>query len=525
MTPKKICPKCGERNLTRGSKTAAGKLRWRCRGPQPEQALCYQTTDPSAPYRGRNAPKEPEQKLVANVHIGKAETLVITWAQNATPLHKGFFGALRGYCEANGARLLVIPGRYKNPTSRWEESQVNAQWWAPELVPFLVNQRKQLGKNLVLLADICTQPTATTPLSGFESITHGESGIFGHPKLQMAVIPTPHKRMPKTLTTTGAVTVANYTDTKAGKKGDFHHVLGAVVVELEASGVFHLRHVNARKDGAFCDLDRAYYADGSNAPCGPYSGLIFGDAHPPFADPKVVEATFGATGLVEKLNPNMLVFHDLLDSYAVNPHHLQNPFASVVKRRALMDSISEEVGNTISWLRQKAGKRKAIVVPSNHDNMLRRWIDRHDWKEDPVNAVFYLRTALHMAERCEMTETGMSVPDPFLYWVEKARLENIHCLPPNQSFTIADIECGLHGHEGPNGARGTLKNLSQLGVKVISGHSHTPGIEAGHYRTGTMTHLSLEYTGPVGSWLNTHCSIDPMGKRHLHTCINGKFWK
>jgi hypothetical protein len=69
-----------------------------------------------------------------------------------------------------------------------------------------------------------------------------------------------------------------------------------------------------------------------------------------------------------------------------------------------------------------------------------------------------------------------------------------------------------------------MKNLSKLGVKVISGHSHTPGIEAGHYRTGTMTYLSLEYTGPIGSWLNAHVSIDPMGKRHIHICIDGRFW-
>jgi len=27
-----------------------------------------------------------------------------------------------------------------------------------------------------------------------------------------------------------------------------------------------------------------------------------------------------------------------------------------------------------------------------------------------------------------------------------------------------------------------------------------------------------------GSWLNTHCSIDALGKRHLHTCVDGKFF-
>jgi hypothetical protein len=382
-----------------------------------------------------------------------------------------------------------------------------------------------LNKNLVLLGDINVRPTAQTPLSGFESITHGESSILGHPKLQMTPIPTPHQRLPKILTTTGAVTVKNYTDSGAGKKGEFHHVIGAVVIELVDSGRFHLRHINARADGAFCDLDKAYYPDGSVKAAGPYKGLVFGDAHPAFADPTVVAATFGKQGLVERLNPKTLVFHDLLDSYAVNPHHIGNPFVAVAKQKSMKDNMRDEVMDTIEWLEHKVGTRQAVIVPSNHDDMFTRWMKAHDWRTDPLNAQFYLETALRMVVATKMGKTGAETPNPFKYWLDLHRNPRIKALYRNESFTIAGIECGLHGHEGPNGARGSLKNLSKLGVKVISGHSHTPGIEAGHYKAGTMTYLGLEYTGPVSSWLNAHVSVDPMGKRHIHICIDGRFWK
>jgi len=507
--------------MTIGPNSSSGKRRWRCRTGE---TVCYQTTNPNAPPRKQSGKSiEPEAKLEFKSQIDRS-VLVITWAQNATPAHKGFLTALRAYAEANSGSLIVIPGRYKNATSRWTASQENEQWWDKALTPYLHNQRTKLNKNLVLLGDISTQPTATAPLSGFEGITHGESGILGHPKLQMVVVPTPHQRLPKILTTAGACTVANYSDTKAGKKGDFHHVLGAVVVELVHGGLFHLRHLNARADGAFCDLDKAYYPDGSVKDAGPYAGLVFGDAHPQFADPAVVEATFGRGGLVERLNPKMLVFHDLLDSYAVNPHHIGNPFIAAAKRESKSDNIAVEVQDTIQWLIGKANGRQAVVVPSNHDDMLTRWVRNADWKYETVNGEFYLETALYMLRNTRMTKTGTMTPAPFPYWVNRARQKNIRCLNRNESFTIAGIECSLHGHEGPNGARGTMKNLSKLGVKVISGHSHTPGIEAGHYRTGTMTHLSLEYTGPIGSWLNAHCSVDPFGKRHIHVCIDGKFW-
>jgi hypothetical protein len=490
--------------------------------------MCYRTTNPDAPFRGRDMkPIKQEEKLEFRSILGKAtKTFVITWAQNATPVHAGFLRALGAYCRVNaGASLVVLPGRYKNATSRWTSSQENEQWWDKALTPFLHNQRTKLNKNLVLLGDINVQPTASGPVSGFESITHGESGILGHPKLQMVVVPTPHKRLPKIMTTTGACTVQNYTNSGAGKKGEFHHVIGAAVIELDHAGVFHLRHINASRDGSFCDLDRRYSGDGTVHDSGPYKGLIFGDAHPQFADPEVVRATFGAGGLVERLKPDTLVFHDLLDSYAVNPHHVGNPFIASAKRGAGNDNIAKEVQETISWLVSAAAGRKAVVVPSNHDDMLSRWIKNADWKYDPTNAEFYLETALHMLRGTKMTKTGTMTPDPFHYWIKRAKQKNIVPLQRNKSFTIAGIECSLHGHEGPNGARGSLKNLSKLGVKVVSGHSHTPGIEAGHYKAGTMTYLSLEYTGPIGSWLNAHVSIDPLGKRHIHICIGGKFWK
>lgn len=519
---KKKCPKCGK-TMHRGSKAGSGKIRWTC---ETAGVRCYSTTNPDAPARKQSGQRvEPEKKIEFKAKTD-SETLVITWAQNATPVHKGFLAALLAYCNSTGARLLVIPGRYKNATSQWTESQENAQWWAPELVPYLINQRRALNKNLVLLGDIQTQPTAVTPLSGFESITHGESGILGHPKLQMVVVPTPHQRLPKILTTTGACTVPNYSDSKAGKKGGFHHILGAVVVEIDGSK-FHLRHINARGDGAFCDLDSAYYPDGSSRPAGPYEAIVFGDTHVRFTDSKVTEATFASSGLVDRLKPKVLVFHDLLDSYSVNPHHFGKPFIGVAKHKADYSNIEAEVVQAVGWLRQVAQGRQTRIVASNHNDFLSRWLDRQDWRFDPENAEFYLETALHLVRAAHIEETGASVPDPFQYWVSKlaAGSNNIRCVPRNESLMIAGVECGLHGDQGSNGSRGSRLNLSKIGAKTIIGHSHTPGITDGCYQTGTSTPLSLEYTGSVGSWLQSHVSIDGMGKRHIHTLVDGRFWK
>src|SRR5690606_19010332 len=114
-TKRYLCPKCGENFMTKGSRTAGGKQRWQCaRGDvrTGNRSVCYQTTDPTKPYRdqGGNA-REPDKRPVFRRKLGGARRLLITWAQNATPAHAGFLGALKGYCEREGAELVVIPGR------------------------------------------------------------------------------------------------------------------------------------------------------------------------------------------------------------------------------------------------------------------------------------------------------------------------------------------------------------------------------------------------------------------------------
>jgi hypothetical protein len=131
-----------------------------------------------------------------------------------------------------------------------------------------------------------------------------------------------------------------------------------------------------------------------------------------------------------------------------------------------------------------------------------------------------------MVKSARVGLTGASTIDPFQFWAERylAKEKNIKCIGRHESLIIAGVECSLHGDQGPNGAKGSRSNLSKIGVKTVIGHTHTPGILEGCYQTGTSTPLSLEYTGAVGSWLNAHVSIDPLGKRHIHIMINGKFW-
>lgn len=456
--------------------------------------------------------------------VSQSRRYVVTCAQNATPAHKKFLATLQVYCKETGAALVIIPLRYYNPTSRWSDRASSQDWWDDALLDDMYSGRYELNSNLMLLGDTRTQITAEKPLTGFESITHAKSGIIGHPKVQLRTIATPAHKLPKLMTTTGAVTGAdNYTQSKAGKKAQFHHTLGAVVIELDGER-FHMRQINALNNGAFIDLNRKYTPTGS-VEASQAAALVMGDSHIQFIDEQVVAATFGEGGIVPTLRPRQLIWHDVLDFYSQSHWHRANPFVRYAKHLAHMDNIKDELELTCRFIADNTPEGvKSVLVPSNHNEGLERWVREHDWKVDPSHMQFYLETALEMVRSTKMTDSGSWTVDPFHYWARRL-LPNTEAvfLARDESHSVRGIECGFHGDVGPNGSRGSVEGFKRIGVKSVIGHAHSPAIEEGCYQVGTNSRLKLEYnTGPSG-WMHTDCVIYENGKRSLLHIIDGKW--
>lgn len=450
---------------------------------------------------------------------------VITAAQNATPVHKKFFAALRVYCDNHDAQLVVIPYRYHNPTSMWSANNANHDWWDKSVLPYLLDQRIAIAENLTIMADIKVQPTAERPLSGMDTITGDHSAILGHPKLELVTVPTPHHKLPKILTTTGSCTQKNYTETKAGKKGSFHHTFGASLVEVEG-GRFHLRQINALNDGSFMDLDAEYTHKGvSKVDC--IEALVMGDTHREFVDPDVMSATFGAGGVVPTLRPKLVVWHDLHDFYARNHHHKNAVFINFAKHHAGAHNVRKDLEDTFAFVDQCTAKHggKNVFVPSNHPDALNRWVQETDPRDDPENAVFWAQTFVACCEGAKMENSGVVTIDPFAYWAGRMLkcIERTIMLRRDESMVVNGVELGYHGDRGPNGSRGSIGGFTKIGVKSIIGHSHTPGIRNGVYQVGLNGRLKLEYASGPSSWLQTDCILYKNGKRTLINFIGGKW--
>lgn len=462
---------------------------------------------------------------------GTQKTYIITAAQNATPIHDKFLRSLEVYAKRFDATLHVIAYRYKNPTSLWTDNNEKEEWWDKRVVPYLLNDDIVVSPNLKIVGSVKIQPTATCPLSGFDSYTGQMSAVFGHPKIQLKTIPTPSQQLPKILTTTGAVTIENYTDTKAGKKGEFHHTLAATIIEVDNDGTTHIRHVHADDSGSFYDLHSLYtpsgYTTGHRS-----AALIMGDAHIEFMDPFVENATFSnINSMVKTLKPEHIVYHDAEDFYRRNHHHKGNHLLAYAKHHLGRNNVEAGLQLVADFIDAHTYRDTTnIVVKSNHDEALSRWLLEADPKTDPENARFYHYLMYHTLSNYKITPTGYKSIDPFIFWCQNPmaergmKNESTVFLSRDESFIIHGIELGFHGDKGPNGGRGSIKSFTKIGPKMVIGHSHTPGIEEGVYQVGVSARLDLEYVSGPSSWLQTHCVIYPNGKRSLLNIINGK-WK
>lgn len=442
---------------------------------------------------------------------------VVTCAVSGSPVHSAFLKSLQQYCRENGARLIVVPVAYRNPTSNLEKPH---EWFAPELARYMSADRLELCPGVLLLADVPTQPTAVRPLSGLHTMSGDSHGIFAHPKIALESVPVAIGRSAKLVMTTGAVTEPVYSKSKAGKKGEFHQVQGAVVVEWDGQAA-HFRHFNAGKDGSFCDIDLKYSASNAKRASHRAKVLTLGDLHGVRHDPVVLEATiFADDSMVNTLQPETIVLHDVLDFQSASHHN--DYFERFKLRRAGNDDVYGELCATADLLERIAATGAEVVLAgSNHNEHIYRWIEDHKNGQDVQNAIVYHETKLEMLKALA---AGGEL-DPLEYWVRKLLPDssNIRFLRRDESFIVDGVEYGQHGDKGINGARGSLHGMTKAGAKLVIGHSHTPGIADGVYQVGTSSQLQMGYNTGLSGWRHTHCVQYASGKRSLVHIVNGKW--
>lgn len=477
----------------------------------------------------------------------KKKRFIITWAQNNTPVHEKFLRNIEAYAKKVNADIHIIAGRYQNPTSIFSDSE---EVWHPRVAKYLDAARHDVHKYLSIMSDVKVQPTATNPMTGMQGMSGINSCVFGSPKVQMEMIPVLEGCSAKMMMTTGACTISNYTDSKAGKKGEFHHTLGFVIIEIKNDEIFFSRQVTATDDGDFIDLyssvefigkeeamefptvsDKLEWIN-NNFGSDPIEitgatkitkisnieAIVLGDLHYGHEDPKVMKATFS---LLDNLKPEHVVLHDVFDGNSISHHEMKDPFAQYRKEVRKTNSLKDEIKYMLEGLEKFKKFKNVVIVRSNHDDFIDRWLKNNDWRKLPTyaNSLEYMEfSRILLQQYAESDEVKGVIPE-----LINRKFPKYITLSRSDSYIVNDWELAQHGDIGSGGSRGSLEQFRKLNTKIIIGHSHSPGRKDGAMQVGTSTILRVGYNVGASGWLQSHVIIHKNGKAQHINFIKGEY--
>lgn len=457
--------------------------------------------------------------------VGKR--FIVTSAQNNTFVHSKFLSALETYADYLGAQIIVGTFSY-NKTGFQNLEKSDSEWFDSKIEKYILDQPVRLAEDLIWCGELNVLPTAANPLTGFHGYMKSGSGIIPHAKMQLKSLPRHAKSKPRFGYTTGCVTQRNYIQKSSGQKASFHHIFGALIVEVDDEGDWFVRQLSADTEtGCFYDLDvfvtPDYIHEGQTV-----EAINYGDIHAEKIDSVVAKASFiNEDSMLDVLKPTYQFANDVLDFEARNHHSINDPYFRFNTYIKGNDGVVNNLRAVVNVLRtMNRSYCTTVIVESNHDLALQRWLKTADYKTDPANALFFLELQYETYKAMSNLDKDFSVFEYALQSVGLNASLNVKCLRTDESFVIAGvngIECGMHGHLGINGSRGSVKGFTQLGSRVNSGHTHSAEIVDGVYCAGVVGKLNMGYNKGPTTWSASNIVTHVDGSRQIVTITNGKW--
>jgi hypothetical protein len=452
--------------------------------------------------------------------IATKKTFLVVAAEEGSKADQGFLAAIKTFLKQRDAALLLLI--CSNPASRGMGKGIDKS--LTEL-GHVIHSDTELNNNL-FLATIKLSPTQIEPLTGLGRIgQRNGSMILASPKQHLRLVATAHTKLPHALMTTGCITVSNYAPDRGSINRDYEsqrrayiatrdHVVGGLVIEVQDNELFHFRQVQADAKGRFIDLGEQFTAAGVER-CAP-EAAVPGDWHTGSTDPVAREVFLKE--MLPRLRPKKLFLHDFFDGHSVNHHERKDLVVRAQRAGAQQLTLKDEVKALGAELKLLASKvPEVLVVKSNHDIFLARYIAAGTHMEDPQNSMF----------GSQLYQAAVNGEDPLKFGVERliGALPNVTWLQENDDFKIAGIQMAAHGHRGANGARTpSLTSIEQAYGQSVTEHLHATGILRGAWRGGTMSYLRQGYNLGPSDWIHAVVWVYPNGARQI-THIIGRKWR
>lgn len=441
----------------------------------------------------------------------RGKTYFVTAAIAGQSLDKNFFQSIQTFCKEKNAQLIVLPMR--GIVSKDDEFTPDI-----EMYQEFISTEVSFNENLKA-QDMRLSPQQILPLTGFSRLgARGYSFIFASPKQHLVSIP--QNTYPHLQVTTGAMTRPdNYRPNRIGMLGLQDHRIGGLVVEIRDKKTFHIRQVQADRDGSFYDLNYLYTpVSRLDAEA---EAIYAGDFHAGWQDKSAVAALHEQ---IQLLKPKYLFTGDVFDGTSISHHHEKNIYKRLHHKPEHLKTLKMELENMVKEIEPftKYPFMEFMAIRGNHEEALIKYLDSEDRGatfdivnvKDPGAFLFYKRVA--------------EQADPFQVWVEKEHpeLQKVTWLNRKSSIRIAGIQCAVHGDIGTGGAKASPQSLAESLGDACTGHCHRPRIYHGIWTAGTLSVFNMPYTEAesASAWLHANISIYKSGMRQMLISVNGK-WK
>ncbi len=471
---------------------------------------------------------------------GRIKRYLLTSAQNNTHIHPSLPNLL-ALCDywsrMPGSECELMVGTFSYQIAAYGPKAVKRGTYnkakaieplnyADEIKPYIVDEVVALAPGLVWCGNMNILPTNRWPLSDLSDHNGRSSNIVPHATISMESVASMADEATKMNYSTGAITQRNYIQKRAGQLAEQRHDYGALVVEVDHSGSWWVRQLYIDDQDAIYDLDLRVQAGGVTGGHR-LKGINWGDAHASEMDLWVRELGWGTDGMLDQLRPEYQFMNDLYSMRSRSHHEMKNFHRMYQKHAEDEESVENEVQVTADFLLEADREWcETVVVTSNHDRHLSRWLNDEDPRGDPVNAKFFHLLQYQVLDAMDRGDRDFGI----LKWALRRAgcPEGARFLAEDESFVIAKrkgfggVECGLHGDLGPNGSRGSTRALTKMGRAINKGHDHTAAIRGPVFSAASCA-TRLPYEKGPSSHSISHILTYENGMRAIVTMWAGKY--
>jgi hypothetical protein len=438
------------------------------------------------------------------------KNFIVTSAQHNAPIQKQLVKSLEQLAEERDAEIVII-------TTKTHKLDEDLPIGIEDHTVLAENRELRLNKKIhAHNYNIRTQQIE--PTTGIARFTQQDvSTIVGSPKQRVKVVPNSVNSLPKTLITTGTITLPTYKEGfRISDIAKRDHVMGAVYVEVVNGIKYHYRHLTANSQGAFIDLGIRYNGIKDPLPT-KLEAMVLGDVHVGEHDQKALRASYE---MIESLRPKRIILHDVFNGHSVCHHYADRAVTKAKVSRMGHSDLEEElrdVGAFLKELYERSHGAEIVVVACNHHDFLTKYLESGRFINDPLNAHIGGKLFVAAIEGQDPVKAGIEI------FTELP--ENIRFLDRQEDYKVRGWQLGVHGDKGPNGAwNAGVGALEAAYGKSITGHKHTPELLRKTAVVGTLTPIRVDYNKGPSSWMNTNAVLYDTGTIQLINIINGK-WK